>query len=115
LTCHQTQISIYLFLSSLRCSECGWELDEDNYCTGCSAYYGEPGLRLDGPPSETESRYDNEEEEELSSGFVVSDNEPMEYSDGHSLPDDSSDDEVTEVVHQCQTIEIDDSSDGKGV
>lgn len=97
----------------MRCSECGWEINEDNYCTGCSAYYGDLRDRLDRLPSDAESQYDDEEEEgELSSGFVVSDNEEMEYSDGHSLPDDHSDGEVTEVSHQCQTIEIDDSSDG---
>lgn len=39
----------------------------------------------------------------------MSDNDPMEYSDHHSLPDDDPVDEFINAARQYRTIEIDDS------
>ncbi|KAI8091209.1 uncharacterized protein B0P05DRAFT_526559 [Gilbertella persicaria] len=86
-----------------RCSNCGWELDEENYCERCQISF--EGERVDLEDSDV-SHY--EQDEENLSGFVVSDDEAIVYSDRHD--DVLSGDESTTSASQ-NPIEINDSDD----
>lgn len=99
---------------SLRCSQCGWELDEEHFCATCGIQYETEGTSRANATEISDTESHHEFEEDLSD-FVVDDNE-VAYS-----PDNSEDeilrniDRRTEETHSpligrdpSNAIEIDD-------
>ncbi|KAI8334514.1 hypothetical protein EDC96DRAFT_568593 [Choanephora cucurbitarum] len=62
-----------------RCSQCGWELDEDNFCENCQISFDGEINQTIRDDSDHASHFEQDEED--LSGFVVNDDESIVYSD----------------------------------
>lgn len=84
---------------SHRCSNCGWELDEENFCGQCNIQFDHDGSVVAGGSdymqSDAESHLEEEEEEDLED-FVV-DNDQVEYE--HLQDSILDDDQGSELCH----------------
>ncbi|KAI7905276.1 uncharacterized protein BX663DRAFT_502321 [Cokeromyces recurvatus] len=111
-----------------RCSQCGWELDEENFCSNCMITFTVDRPNNDNfEVSDTESHH--EDERDLSD-FVVDDDESIIYSDdSHTFPNEQepveiSDDDEERVLYNnrkrrieliSEDDETDDDTDSKSV
>ncbi|KAI9486875.1 MAG: hypothetical protein EXX96DRAFT_550910 [Benjaminiella poitrasii] len=89
-----------------RCSQCGWELDEENFCSHCLVTFN-VNRRHEIELSDIESYRHSDDEENLSD-FVVNDDYPMDYSDdSHVFPDEY----ISGEEDHPEPVEISDDED----